>query len=177
MGGENKLLLPYRGSTVVGKVVQTLLGCGLDVVVVLGRDAERVANAVVPARTVLNTNFESGLGSSIAVGAAHVPIGSHILIALGDMPDLRPEVVLSLVAEVRPGTIVVPRYERTPNEPGHPVVFGSDYREKLAGLTGDSGARSVIAANRASVVTLVFEGSLPDIDTHDDLGSGVTDAK
>jgi molybdenum cofactor cytidylyltransferase len=169
MGGENKLLLPYGGSTVVGTVVQTLKRCGLDVVVVLGRDADRVANAVVPARTVLNTNFESGLGSSIAVGAAHVPNGNHILIALGDMPGVRPDVVGALKNEVEPDLIVVPRYEQTPNEPGHPVIFGSKFHTELAQLSGDTGARSVIAANRSSVVTLLFPGALPDIDEPGDL--------
>lgn len=169
MGGQNKLLLPYERSTVVGTVVHTLRGCGLDVVVVLGRDAERVADAVAPARTVLNTDYQQGLGSSIAVGAAHVPNGNHVLVALGDMPGVRAEVVKSLMQEVEPDTIVVPRYEQTPNAHGHPVIFGSSFHRELALLTGDTGARSIIATNRERVVTLLFPGALSDIDAPSDL--------
>jgi molybdenum cofactor cytidylyltransferase len=169
MGGQNKLLLPYQGSTVVGTVAQTLRSCGLDVVVVLGRDADRVSTAVIPARTVLNPNYKDGLGSSIAVGAMHVAPGNHVLIALGDMPGIRADVVRSLIAEVEADTIVIPRYERSLHAPGHPVVFGRSYHHELAGLTGDTGARSVIEANRNKVVTLLFSGSLPDIDTPDDI--------
>jgi molybdenum cofactor cytidylyltransferase len=169
MGGQNKLLLPYQGSTVVGTVVQTLRSCGLDVVVVLGRDAERVATAVIPARTVLNPNYKDGLGTSIAVGAMHVASGNNILVALGDMPGIRSEVVRALLAEVESDTIVVPRYERSLHAPGHPVVFGRSYHHELAGLTGDTGARSLLHAHRANVVTLLFPGSLPDIDTPDDI--------
>ena len=51
MEGRNKLLLPWEGGTVVGAVVSGLLSCALDVVVVTGRDAELVAEAVSPART------------------------------------------------------------------------------------------------------------------------------
>jgi molybdenum cofactor cytidylyltransferase len=169
MGGPNKLLLPYDGTTVVGAVVQTLLECGLDVVVVTGRDAEDVAHSVAPARTVFNASFAGGLGTSIAAGVAQVPEESAVLIALGDMPSLRKDVVESLLDRASRDTIVVPRYQETPEEPGHPVLFGQSFRAALLQLNGDKGARAVIESNAASVVILDLPGALPDLDAPGDL--------
>lgn len=169
MGGPNKLLLPYDGTTVVGAVVQTLLECGLEVVVVTGRDAEEVARSVAPARTVFNPSFASGLGTSIAAGVAQVPEESAILIALGDMPSLRKDVVESLLDRASRDAIVVPRYQETPDRPGHPVLFGQSFRAALLQLKGDRGARAVIESNTASVVTLDVPGVFPDVDEPADL--------
>lgn len=169
MGGPNKLLLPYGGTTVVGAVVQTLLSCGLDVVVVTGRDALEVARSVAPARTVFNPSFASGLGSSIAVGVAQVPEESAVLIALGDMPSLRKDVVESLLGRASRDAIVVPRYQETPEKPGHPVLFGQSFRAALLQLKGDNGARPIIETHRESVVTLDVPGLLADVDGPCDL--------
>lgn len=167
MGGPNKLLLPYGDTTVVGAVVRTLLSCGLQVVVVTGRDAREVAEAVAPAQTVLNPRFHEGLGTSIAAGVAEVPEGDHVLIALGDMPGLRPDVVRALVACADTDKIVAPTYTDQPGVPGHPVLFGARFREHLIQLEGDEGARRVIEANSGCVVRIEVSGTFEDVDTPD----------
>ena len=169
MGGPNKLLLPYNGTTVVGAVVRTLLSCGLDVVVVTGRDALDVERSVAPARTVFNYEFASGLGASIAAGVAHVPEQNAVLIALGDMPSLRKEVVELLTEQSSRDAIVVPRYLETPNVPGHPVLFGQSFRTALLQLKGEKGAREIIESDPARVVTLDVPGALTDVDRPGDL--------
>jgi CTP:molybdopterin cytidylyltransferase MocA len=169
MGGPNKLLLPYGGTTVVGAVVQTLLACGLDVVVVTGRDALDVERSVAPARTVFNYEFASGLGSSIAAGVAQVPEQNAVLVALGDMPSLRKDVVGLLVERSARDAIVVPRYLETPDVPGHPVLFGQLFRTALLQLKGDKGARAVIETDPTRVVTLDVPGALVDVDQPGDL--------
>ena len=169
MGGPNKLLLPYGETTVVGAVVLTLIECGLDVVVVTGRDADLVAQAVAPARAVFNPDFEQGLGGSIAVGARNVPEGNAILIALGDMPALINETVDAIIASGTDDFIVVPHYLGAPKVPGHPVLFGAKFREALTQLSGEKGAKEVIDANPANVVTLHFRGAFKGIDVPGDL--------
>jgi molybdenum cofactor cytidylyltransferase len=118
---------------------------------------------------VFNPSFASGLGTSIATGVAQVPEESAVLIALGDMPSLRKEVVESLLGRASHDTIVVPRYQETPEKPGHPVLFGQSFRTALLQLQGDKGARAVIESNPASVVTLDVPGALPDLDAPGDL--------
>lgn len=166
-GGPNKLLQPWNGTTVVGAVVRTLRENGLEVVVVTGRDADQVSDAVQPARTVFNPRFESGLGTSIAHGVANAPLGGY-LIALGDMAGILPDVVRTLVEEYERGdsdSIIVPVYANEADRIGHPVLFGSDYRRALMALDGDQGARSIIDAARQKLVRISVPGSLPDFDT------------
>ena len=164
MGGPNKLLLPYDDTTVVSAVVRTLLDCGLDVVVVTGRDADDVRRAVGPARTIHNPDFEKGLGTSIAAGVRAVPVTNAVLIALGDMPALREDVVNALVTHASSSNIVVPRYIDDPDTPSHPVLFGSAFRQSLTDLRGDKGAMSVIKQYSSSVMSVPVSGSLHDID-------------
>ena len=161
--------MPYGETTIVGAVVRTLLNCSLDVIVVTGRDADEVAAACSPARATYNPEFQSGLGSSIAVGARNVPEGHSVLIALGDMPSLTEETVEAVIAAGTGHTIAVPHYLGERDVPGHPVYFGSVFVPQLSALTGDVGARKVIEANRELVVEVPMRGRLRGIETPDDL--------
>ena len=165
-GGPNKLLQPWGNTTMVGSVVGALLDCGLEVLVVTGRDADAVSQAVQPARTVYNAQFEKGLGTSIAFGVSRAADGGY-LIALGDMPGLRTEVVQLLlgayeVAEA--DSIIAPVYADEPNRIGHPVLFGSVHRQALMDLRGDQGARTIVQAAGPKLVQISVPGRLPDID-------------
>jgi molybdenum cofactor cytidylyltransferase len=165
-GGPNKLLQPWKDSTIVGSVVSTLLACGLRVTVVTGRDAELVSRCVSPAQTVFNPDFASGLGSSIATGVREAPAGNGLLIALGDMPELSADTVRILIERYTTGDLILaPVYESEPDRPGHPVLFGADYRSELENLTGDQGARDVLRAHKENLVLLPLMGGLLDIDT------------
>ena len=171
MEGPNKLLLPWEGGTVVGAVASCLLSCGLDVVVVTGRDAELVAEAVSPARTVFNPDFAEGLGRSISVGVGACAEAEGWMIALGDMPGLDLGVVkllLSRFASAGSDAIVAPVYSAEPERHGHPVIFGAAYRDELLALSDDSGARPIVARHLDLLVSVVVEGSLGDIDTPGD---------
>lgn len=169
-GGPNKLLQPWDGSTVVGSVVNTLLGCGLEVVVVTGRDAEAVAEAVSPCRCVFNLEFQEGLGRSIACGVASSAAADGYLVVLGDMPGLRREVVEALISRLdSTDSIVAPVYSDEPDRPGHPVLFGNAYRGQLEALAGDAGARSIMQTHRDHLVLIPVEGGLPDVDLPEDI--------
>ena len=171
MEGPNKLLLPWEGGTVVGAVASCLLSCGLDVVVVTGRDREQVAEAVSPARTVFNPDFAAGLGGSISVGVGACAAADGWMIALGDMPGLDFSVVkLLLLRFATEGSeaIVAPVYSAEPERHGHPVLFGAAYLDELLALNDDSGARSIVARHLDRLVSVVVEGSLGDIDLPED---------
>lgn len=153
-------------------VVDTLLFCELEVVVVTGRDADDVAEEAPPARTVFNPEFAEGLGRSIAVGVEASRPGIPVLIALGDMPALDPGVVLAIVArwqQEADDAIIAPVYSEEPDRHGHPVLFGPPYREALLALSGDEGARSIVKANRDCLVTIDVEGSLTGIEVPADI--------
>jgi len=178
---------------VIGTTVSTLLDACLSVVVVTGRDAALVEREIVsafhhhfstllgdddekPAETIsiaFNPEWETaGLGRSIAVGVSAAPEADGYLIALGDMPGIRQDVIGALLEALESEgdeTIVLPVYEDEPDRPGHPVFFGRAYRAALESLTGDEGARSILRANRESVRRVAVTGGLEDIDLPEDV--------
>lgn len=165
MGGPNKMLMPWNGTTVVGAVVEALQQCNVEIVVVTGRDASDVAHAVKPTPTIFNAVFEQGMGTSIAAGVKACLPESAILIVLGDMPAIDPDVVRRLIENcTSPTDIVVPVYSDSPDRTGHPVLFGADCHAKLCSLDGDQGARSVVQSSGRQLRTIEIDGSLADID-------------
>jgi molybdenum cofactor cytidylyltransferase len=169
--GRQKLLLVLGGKAIVRWSVESLLPHVEDLVVVTGSDADavRAALAGLAVRFVRNPRPEAGQGSSIAVGVAAVsPSASAVIVALGDQPRLPPDVVPGLVAAWRrTGTsIVAPVYRGVQ---GTPVLFAAAVFPELVALTGDAGARGVVAARPERVERVVFEHAMPsDVDTPED---------
>lgn len=150
MRGGDKLMETLEGEPLLRRSARTALGSrAAEVVVILGanRPARQTALEGLPVRVVANKNWKDGMGSSIAVGAAALadPAGG-VMILPADMPDLTPVLLDRLIAAFEhqgADTILRPRYAA--GKPGNPVLFGADYLPALARLTGDAGARSVIA--------------------------------
>lgn len=174
-GSDNKLLEPVRGSPLVTHAVDALLGTKADpVVVVTGHDAEAVQRALGGRSIsfVHNQYYDLGMGSSLAVGARAVPdTVDGLLIALGDMPEIRPEHardVFDAFDPARTDAICVPVFD---GKRGHPVLFGAEHVAALRALEGDVGARAILQAHRDAVVEIPAqdEGVLRDIDTTTDL--------
>ncbi len=165
------MLVPWHGSTVIGTVVKTLKECGLEVLVVTGRDHEQVSEAS-GVETVFNPDYESGLGSSIACGSRLCDDADGILIVLGDVPYLLPEDLTPMLAafSIR-DQIIVSRYPNGRLAP--PVLFGAAYLSDLQGLSGDQGAKYLLDKH-PDKVTEIDMRRLPDIDYPDDI-AGTSD--
>ena len=91
------------------------------------------------------------------------------IIALGDMPYIKPETIRAVASKVAEGSsIVIPTFE---NQHGHPVGFSVRFRHELECLQGDEGARSIIKRYPEDVDLLPTNdtGILADIDTPADL--------
>ncbi|MCB5185840.1 nucleotidyltransferase family protein [Methylobacillus gramineus] len=92
-----------------------------------------------------------------------------IVIALADMPFIRPATIASIALKLAAGAgIVVPTYQQ---QRGHPVGFNRRFYAELMALTGDEGARSVLRRHTGEVHFLECDdlGILQDIDTWEDL--------
>ena len=106
--------------------VEALAACD-DVVVVLGAAADE-ARALLVAHdvtVVVNPEWESGMGSSLYAGLAHVVHGeaSRCLLSLVDLPDVGADVVERLLAQPdEPGVLARAVYD---GRPGHPVLLGA----------------------------------------------------
>ena len=169
--GRPKLLLDLQGKPVVRWSVEAILPHVGDVVVVTGQEdsAVRAALSDLPVRFVVNPHPAEGQGRSIAVGVSALkPWTRAVLIALGDQPRVPPAVLPKLL-EALPASgksIVAPVYRGVQ---GTPVVFASEVFAELAALSGDTGARAVVAARPERVATVVFDVPMPpDVDTPED---------
>lgn len=112
---------------------------------------------------VENPAAESGIGSSIACGVAAVASRGGWLIALADMPAIRPQSIAAVAQALVAGApSAAPEYH---GQRGHPVGFAAQLRDELLALRGDSGARSVLAAHPPQLIQVEDAGVLIDIDS------------
>jgi len=139
---------------------------------VVMRDADELPaawNSTASVTVLTQNNNQAGMGDNLALSARHVyqQGADAMVIALADMPLVEASTLEHLKALSAVGAIVVPCCGGLR---GHPVLFGREYFAALAELSGDVGARSVLAANASRVVTLETNdaGVLEDVDTIDD---------
>lgn len=161
--GMPKALVAYPQRLLVQRAADTLreAGCARTVVV-LGAQAERVRAAApdLPT-TVVNPDWETGLGSSLRVGLealADTPATAAVVL-LVDMPGVTPEAVRRVAALAAPGALVMGGYG---DRRGHPVLLGRDHWAGVAdSATGDRGARDYLRAHPA-LVQVVPVGDVAD---------------
>ena len=164
--GPPKQLLPFRGTTMLGWVVdQTQRAIGLDeVVVVLGRAADEIRERVDfgSARVVENPVFGEGCSSSYRAGIGAVdPRSAAIMIILGDQPGITPEIINALAEQWRSeeAEIALCSYR---GRKGHPMLFARSMFEQLKGLHGDKAAWKLVDANSDVVQAIPFDLPFPD---------------
>lgn len=141
-----------------------------SVIVVVRPDDEPVhaafaSEGVMP---VIAERASEGMGFSLAAAIATSPSGAGWIVALGDMPSIRPDTIVRIADALMAGaSIAVPVHE---GRRGHPVGFAAQHRDALLALEGDTGARSVVAAHRTDVVEVLVDdaGIHADIDTREE---------
>ena len=95
--GQQKVLLPFNGVTVIEHIVARLTASDVsNIVVVVGRDAAQIRTALknAPATVVDNPDYDQGMLTSVRVGLAAVPdpfAARHI--CLGDQPTIQPSAI------------------------------------------------------------------------------------
>ena len=154
-GDDNKLLASLAGRPVIAHVMdQVLHSKARPVVVVTGQDAEQIMGQIqtpgIKVSFVHNAMFNQGLSSSLEAGIAALDQSVEgALIVLGDMPLITADMIDALIDKFAPGqgqSIVIPVHER---QQGNPVLWGREHFAELCALTGDTGAKQVLARHRA----------------------------
>jgi molybdenum cofactor cytidylyltransferase len=132
------------------------------------RDVVEAALAGLDVRFVHNPLFADGLGTSLAAGVAALPEGlDGVLVALGDMPGVKPSHFDKLISAFAPDenrSICIATHG---GKRGNPVLLAAAFFPELRVLTGDSGARSLIGQNPDLIVEvdIASDAVLTDIDT------------
>ena len=174
MGPVNKLLMEIEGVPMVERVLLAIQAAGVEkTIVVTGFESDRIEERLsgYDVEFVWNENFEAGMGSSLAVGAAALAENRFdgILVCLGDLPYLKKDSigkVIDAFKKAKGEKIVAPCFE---GKRGHPVIFPSHYKKPLEGLQGDAGAPALIQQEAQPLLELDLseEGTIRDIDTAD----------
>lgn len=168
-GDGHKLDQAFRGSTVLGSTLQAVLASRLPVLVVTVAARAALAAAHVASRDVLvlpDDQAARGMGHSIAAGVAARANAAGWLLLPGDLPAVQPASLLAVAAALREHAAAYAQYR---GRRGHPVGFGAELGGELQSLSGDDGARRVLARYPAVAVDLDDPGVRDDVDTRADL--------
>jgi molybdenum cofactor cytidylyltransferase len=125
----------------------------------------RKENCVV----VVCDNASEGMGASLACAARAAGERAGYLVALGDMPFIRPSSIAAVRDALAAGAPLAAPYWRSRR--GHPVGISGRYFDALLAAKGDEGAKQLLAANEKALVKVPLgdPGVVRDIDTPDDL--------
>ncbi|MDB5820002.1 MAG: molybdopterin-guanine dinucleotide biosynthesis protein MobA [Rhizobacter sp.] len=173
LGDNHKLEQPLGASTVLGTTLRHALVSGLPVCVVTTEALHEIACRSVAARDVVvlaavgsEADEPLGMGYSIAAGVCANSSADGWIVMPGDMPMVQPATLLSVARELSHYPVAYAQYR---GRRGHPVGFGAELYSELATLTGDEGARRLIARYPAQGVDVDDPGVLIDVDTEQDL--------
>ena len=171
--GQNKLLLPFGGRTVIQRTLDSLLASRAgEVIVVVGSKAQEINRSIGRrrARVVLNPNFAKGMSTSLVTGLGMVNSRARfVIVVLGDQPLVTPHVYNQLI-EAALNTekgIIIPTCK---GERGNPIVIATRYLAELLKQTGDKGGRELLKAYPADVleVPVDCEGVVVNINTKEE---------
>jgi molybdenum cofactor cytidylyltransferase len=170
-GGE-KLLHPLDdGVAIAAHAARNLLAATPDVIAVV-RWGDFPLYDMLEEEGCQVTMFqkaERGMGASLAHGVAQARGADGWVVALADMPRIKPATVKSVISALQQGALIAaPVYK---GERGHPVGFGAALRDELLALDGDAGARALLERHReaAQLIECDDPGILIDIDRKSDL--------
>jgi molybdenum cofactor cytidylyltransferase len=109
------------------------------------------------------------MGSSLAHAVRARADADGWIVALADMPKVRPDTIRAVADAIEAGASLAAPVHR--GERGHPVGFSAVYGPRLAALCGDAGAREILRADRDRMALLdcADAGVIADIDTVLDL--------
>jgi molybdenum cofactor cytidylyltransferase len=175
--GTLKQLLPYRGLTLVQHAVDQAIQAGFEpVIAVVGAQAESVRASLANRNVeiVENPDWESGMGSSVALAVRHLlengEDSAAIALLLADQPLVTADHLKALRGKFHSSSvgIVAAEYNGTV---GVPALFKRSLFGALANLDPGAGARQLLRQPGTRVDGLPMPEAAMDIDTPSDFAA------
>jgi molybdenum cofactor cytidylyltransferase len=142
-----------------------------DVVAVVRPGSEELALALQGegCTVVICDNAAEGMGASLACAVRAAEGADAWLVALGDMPYVRPSSIAAVRSALEGGAALAAPYFRTRR--GHPVGISARFRQEMLCLGGDEGAKAVVSQHSAELLKIPVgdPGVIRDIDRPEDL--------
>ena len=171
-GGGKLLARLGDGDTIGHRACANLVAAVPEVFAVIRPADDELARelAAAGAGPTVCADAAAGMGASLAHGvqSAAAAGADAVIVALADMPWLRPATLSAVVKALEAGAaVVVPRYH---GKRGHPVGFARVHFPELTRLGGDEGARDLIAtAAKVRWIDVDDPGVLRDVVVPGDL--------
>ena len=174
--GGDKLLAKLADGRPLASAAMSALAAGVDAVIAVVRPGDAALQELFGnsgALVAVCANAADGMGASLACGVREVqqrfPEAQGAIIALADMPWMSPSTVARIATSLRRGAVLAAPTHRGTR--GHPVAIGARYFAELQTLSGDEGAKALLAAHGAELELIALDdpGVLRDVDTQSDL--------
>lgn len=170
--GSDKLLHPLpHGTPIAVASARAMLAAMPRVVAAVNQDNQMLARllAAEGIEVIPAPSQDEGMGSSLAACIAASPGACGWVVALADMPFIRPDTISAVLSALQSGApLAAPLFR---GQRGHPVGFSSRFRKALLALRGDEGARHLLREQREELelIECLDAGVIRDIDHPDDL--------
>jgi molybdenum cofactor cytidylyltransferase len=170
--GVTKLTQTLNGLPLLQHALIAATGaCPERVTLVVGHDQQAVvaASGDLADRTIINDDYRSGMGSSIATAVRTCRKNADaILILLADQPLITAPHLNELIERWsgRNTEIVASHFDGTL---GPPILFPSGTYDALGALAGDKGAKSVLTSSDYDVTSVDIPEAGIDVDSPETL--------
>jgi molybdenum cofactor cytidylyltransferase len=161
--GQWKLMLPYRGQTILDQSIENALSHCSRVILVVGyRSEELLQRYQLDDRiaVVINAHYQQGMFSSIQCGVALVN-SEHFFICHGDMPCISPVTYQTLWQERGQYTL----FPGNETKPGHPVLLPQSLIPPIQHAQPNSSMKALIMGQPVRYLQLNLAELYLDVDT------------
>lgn len=143
----------------------------VDIVAVVRPGSDELGQALQAegCKVVICDNAAEGMGASLACAVRAAEGADAWLVALADMPYVRPSSIAAVRSALEGGALLAAPYFRARR--GHPVGISARFRQELLSLGGDEGAKAVLSGHGAELLKIPVgdPGVIRDIDRPEDL--------
>ena len=176
--GSSKMLLPFKGRSMIENVISNVSKSKADeIIVVLGAYFDELSLLMkrLDVSYCFNDNYMKGMLSSVQCGFKNLPQNyKAALVFQGDQPLIPPAVVDRVIDEyIRSGKgIIVPVFN---SRRGHPLLVDKKYRGEIEKLLPDEGLHSLLDKFGEDLLEVETgePGILRDFDTYDEYRKGI----
>ncbi len=176
--GKQKLILPWKDSTVIETVVSAFQQAGVNQIIVVSGAAHdelqhlfRNNNTV---RVIQNKRFETTeMFTSLKIGLLYLESSDMkihpFFIGLGDQPQIHPSLVADLITawNKKQPKILIPSYQM---RRGHPWMLAPECIQEILSMRDDQTMRDYLQSQEKHIEYLVVDTPdiLKDLDTPED---------
>ncbi len=174
MGSVNKLLLNYKGHTIIEETLRQMMNSTVDnIVIITGFEHTEVEQALDShlddrTRFVYNADYRLGRAESIKCAIAAIADQTDAaLFMVADKPGVASHLIDKAIERFRTDRPAI-LYVETLNGRGHPIIFDKRVFDDLLSLNGDRIGDELVSSYCDDLVRLADETPQIDIDSEDD---------